>query len=90
MEHLPDEAHFQHLPHLLVDEVLSLQCFAPDLLLDGQCVRVYVQAVLDDLHGDPGHVRWLPHEHVSVSPEEGDEHAFLFFAQVSSNGHSLL
>jgi hypothetical protein len=34
--------------------------------------------VLNHLHEDPRHLRWLLDKHVYISPEEGDEHEFLF------------
>jgi hypothetical protein len=90
MENLLDEARFQHLSHLLADEVLPLRCLTADFLLGRPCFRVHGTAVLDHLPGDSGDIRRFPCKHVGVSPEEGDEHTFLFFAQLCSNCHRLL
>jgi hypothetical protein len=43
---------------------------------------VDLQMVLNHLHGDSGHLRRFPGEHVDICPEEGDERAFLFLSQV--------
>jgi hypothetical protein len=45
--------------------------------------------VLDQLPGHPWHVRWLPHEDVSVSSEEADERVFLFRVEARPDGGSL-
>jgi hypothetical protein len=45
--------------------------------------------VLDHLHGDPRHLRWLPCEHVGICLEEGDEREFLFFLQITRNASGL-
>jgi hypothetical protein len=52
-------------------EVLSL----------GGSFSVDIESVLDQPPGHPWHVRWLPHEDVSVSPEEADECIFLFWVE---------
>jgi hypothetical protein len=57
MKDFPDETCFQHLPHLLADEVLPFRCLTPDFLLDGPHFWVHGQAVLDHLLGDSGHIR---------------------------------
>jgi len=90
MKNFEDEARIQHLQHLLADEVLPLRCLAPDLLLDGSCVGVHGQSVLDHLPGDTGHIQWFPREHVGINPEEGDERAFLFFTQLGPDRDHLL
>jgi hypothetical protein len=43
----------------------------------GCSFRIDVEGVLDQPPGHPWHVRWLPREDVSISPEEA-EHVFLF------------
>jgi hypothetical protein len=45
--------------------------------------------VLDQLPGHPWHVCWLPREDVSVSPQEADEHVFLFGVEARPDGGSL-
>jgi hypothetical protein len=45
--------------------------------------------VLDHLLRDPGHIERLPCKHVDVSPEKGDERAFLFVAQVTADPDDL-
>jgi hypothetical protein len=45
--------------------------------------------VLDQLPGHPWHVRWLPREDVAVSPEEVDEHVFLFGVEAGPDGGDL-
>jgi hypothetical protein len=47
-------------------------------LLFGHGLWVYIQTMLDQFPGHPWHVRWLPHEYVSVSPKKTDEREFLF------------
>jgi hypothetical protein len=46
---------------------------------------VHLQMILNHLPGDPRHLRWLPGKHVHISPEEGDEHEFLFAVQMPCN-----
>jgi hypothetical protein len=45
--------------------------------------------VLDQPPGHPWHVRWFPSEDVSVSPEEADEHVFLFRVETRPDHGSL-
>jgi hypothetical protein len=45
--------------------------------------------MLDQLPGHPWHVCWLPCEDVAVSPEEVDEHVFLFGVESRLDGSSL-
>ena len=45
--------------------------------------------MLDHLPRDPGHIGRLPCKHVDVSPEEGDERAFLFAVQVTADADDL-
>jgi hypothetical protein len=45
--------------------------------------------VLDQPPGHPWHVRWLPSEDVSVSPEEADERVFLFRVKARPDRGSL-
>jgi hypothetical protein len=46
--------------------------------------------VLDQPPGHPWHVHWFPCEDVSVSPEEADEHVFLFRVKTRLNHGSLV
>ena len=78
MAHFMDEAGLEELLNLLLDDVLALQRLSVHLLSDGPCIRVYGQVVLNHLPRDPGNIRRLLGEHISVCPEEGDEHEFLF------------
>ena len=75
----------KELTDLLPDKLLAFGRLPPDLLLHRVCVRSHSQVVLNHLPRDPGHVGWPPCKHVGVSPEEGDECAFLFAAQVTAN-----
>jgi hypothetical protein len=45
--------------------------------------------VLNQLPGHSWHVRWLPREDVAVSPEEVDEHIFLFGVEAGPDGGGL-
>ena len=45
--------------------------------------RAYFQH--DQLLGHPWHIRWFPHEYVSVDPKEVDELEFLFVTQTRSD-----
>jgi hypothetical protein len=83
------EAGVQQLPNLLSDEVLPLNGLSPRLLTHRFGIRVDLQMVLDHLPGDPGHLRWLPCEHVVIFLEEGDEREFLFFLQITRNASGL-
>jgi hypothetical protein len=51
--------------------------------------RVDIELMLDQLPGHPWHVRWFPHEDVSVSLEEVDEHVFLFRVEARPDGGGL-
>jgi hypothetical protein len=39
---------------------------------------VYIQTMLDQFPRHPWHIRWFPHEYVSVNLKETDECEFLF------------
>jgi hypothetical protein len=54
----------------------------PQLLLDGFCLGVDVQGVLDPVSRYTGHVQWFPSEHAYVLSQEPDEHVFLFGVKV--------
>ena len=71
------------------DDILALQSLPAHLLPNGPRIREYGQVVLDHLPRDPGHVGWLPCKHISVCPEEGDEHEFLFGVKRSAHLHGL-
>jgi hypothetical protein len=75
---LAEEAGVEQLLDLFTIEVLSLHGLLPQLLMERPHVDVNLEFVLDHLPRDPGHVRWLPGEHVDISPEESDECKFLF------------
>jgi hypothetical protein len=45
--------------------------------------------MLDQLPGHLWHVRWIPREDVSVSPEEVDERVFLFQVEARHDGGGL-
>ena len=89
MEDLSDKSGVKELADLLLDELLALRRLPPDLLLHRAGVRAHHQVMLDHLPRDPGHVRRLPGKHVCVVPEEGDERAFLFAAQVTADPNDL-
>src|SRR5207244_889233 len=78
MTNLADEADSEQLVNFEPNDVLALQSLSAHLLPDGPRIREYGQVMLDHLPRDPRHVRWLPCKHISVCPEEGDEHEFLF------------
>jgi hypothetical protein len=80
---LPYEASVKQLFDFFTDEVLPLNRLLLGPLLDRSGVRVDLQMVLIHLPRDPRHLRWLPGKHVYISPEEGDEHEFLFAVQIT-------
>ena len=80
-----DEAGIKELAYLLPDEFLALGRLPPDLLLHRPCVGAHSKVMLDHLHRDLEHIGRLPCKHVDVSPEEGDERAFLFATQVTAD-----
>ena len=84
-----DEAGVKELTYLRTDELLALGRLPPDFLLHRACVRAHNQVVLDHLPRDPGHIGRLPCKHIDVSPEEGDERAFLFVTQITANSDDL-
>src|SRR5881394_1857223 len=89
MTNLADEAGSEQLVDLELDDVLALQSLSAHLLSDGPRIRGYGQVVLDHLPRDPGHVGWLPCKHISVCPEKGDEHEFLFGVERPAHLHGL-
>src|SRR5438132_1952960 len=89
MTNLADEVGLEELVDFKPDDILALQRLSAHLLPDGPRIRRYGQVVLDHLPWDPGHVRWLPCKHISVCPEEGDEHEFLFGVKQPAHLHSL-
>jgi hypothetical protein len=75
---LPYEAGVEQLFDLFTNEVLPLNGLLSGPLLDRSGIGVDLQMVLNHLPRDPRHLRRLPGKHVNISPEEGDEHEFLF------------
>jgi hypothetical protein len=86
---LPYEASVEQLFDLFTDEVLPLNGLLPGSLLDRSGVRVDLQMMLYHLPRDPRHLRWLPGNHIDLSPEEGDEHEFLFAVHITRDTGSL-
>src|SRR5207237_7622022 len=89
MTNLADEAGSEKLVDFEPDDILALQRLSAYLLSDGPRIRGYGQVVLDHLPRDPGHVGRLPCKHISVCPEEGDEHEFLFGVERPTYLHGL-
>ena len=89
MEDLSDEAGVKELADLLPDELLALGRLPPDLLPHRSCVGAHSKVVLDHLPRDPRHIGRLPCKHVDVSPEEGNERAFLFVTQITADPDDL-
>jgi hypothetical protein len=86
---LPFEASVEQLFDFFTDEVLPLNGLLLGPLLDRSGIGVDLQMVLNHLPRDPRHLGWLPGKHVDISPEEGDEHEFLFAVQITRNMGSL-
>jgi hypothetical protein len=86
---LPYEASVEQLLNFFMDEVLPLNGLLLGPLLDWSGVGVNLQMVLNHLPKDPRHLRRLLGKHVDISPEEGDEHEFLFAVQITQNTGSL-
>jgi hypothetical protein len=80
---LPYEASVEQLLDFLTDEVLLLNGLLLGPLLDRSGVGADLQMVLNHLARDPRHLRRLSGKHVDISPEEGDEHEFLFAVQIT-------
>ena len=89
MEDFSDKSGVEELADLLADKLLALWRLPLDLLLHRAGVRTHSQVMLDHLPRDPGYIGRLPGKHVHVSPEEGDERAFLFAAQVAADTDNL-
>src|SRR6187399_896392 len=49
-------------------------------------MRTNSKLVLNYLPGNAGDVRWLPCKHIDIRPQEGNEHAFLFVVERSTDG----
>ena len=79
----------EQLFYLLPDKILPLHGLLPRLLLHRPRVGADLQAVLNHLPRDPGHVGWLPDKDVDISPEEGDEREFLFIPQTRTDASGL-
>jgi hypothetical protein len=79
---LPYEASVEQLLDFFTDEVLPLNGLLLGPLLDWSGIGVNLQIVLNHLHRDPRQLRRLPGKHVDITPEEGDEHEFLFAIQI--------
>jgi hypothetical protein len=80
---LPYEAIVEQLFDFFTNKVLPLNGLLPGPLLDRSGVGVDLQMVLNHLPRDPKHLRRLPGKHIDISPEEGDEHEFLFVIQIT-------
>jgi hypothetical protein len=86
---LLNEAGIGQLLDFFTDEVLPLNGLLLGPLLDRSGIGVDLQMMLNHLPRNPGHLRWLSGKHVDISPEEGDEHEFLFTVQITRDTSSL-
>jgi hypothetical protein len=86
---LPDEAGVEQLLDLFTNEVLLLNGLLLGLLLDRSGIKVDLQMVLNHVLGEPRHLWQLPGKHVNISPEEDDEHEFLFTIQIACDAGGL-
>jgi hypothetical protein len=86
---LPYEASVEQLCDPFTDEVLPLYRLLLGPLLDRSGIEVDLQMMLNHLPRDPRYLRWLPGKHIDISPEEGDEHEFLFAIQITRDMGSL-
>jgi hypothetical protein len=77
------EADVEQLLDLITNEVLLFNRLLLGPLLNQFGIGVDLQMVLNHLTGDLGHLRQLLGNHVDISPEEGDEHVFLFAIQIT-------
>jgi hypothetical protein len=84
-----DEASVQQLQDLLTDEILLLNGLSLRFLTHRFGVTVDLQMVLDQLPGDPKHLRQFPCEYVGIFLEEGDERDFLFLLQITRDASGL-
>jgi hypothetical protein len=86
---LPHEASIKQLLDLFIDEVLLHNRLLPGPLRDRSGIRVDIQMVLNHLPRYPEDLRQLLGKHVDISPEEGDEHEYLFAVQITRDTGSL-
>jgi hypothetical protein len=78
VEYFLDEPCTKELHDLLANRLALLVIEAAKTLFHWFRSRLDVRFVLGNLSRDPLHVGGFPREHVEVSFEEVDEHAFLF------------
>jgi hypothetical protein len=78
MNHFFNETNREELSYFLFNCFMLVVSKSSKALLFGHSLWVYIQTMLDQFPRHPWHIRWFPHEYVSVSSEETDEREFLF------------
>jgi hypothetical protein len=89
MDYFFNESSREEFSYFLFDGLTLIMGKPSQALLFGHGLRVYIQAMLDQLPRHPWHVRWFPREYVSVSPKETDKREFLFLIQVCADDGGL-
>jgi hypothetical protein len=80
MDHFLDEASREEFSYFPFNRLTLVVSKPSKALLFRHSLWVYIQTMLNHLPGHPWHIRWFPHEYLSVSPKEADEREFLFLA----------
>jgi hypothetical protein len=78
VEDLPNEARSEKPCDLFGDRLPPVLHKMQEALPDQYGIRPYIEGVLGEFPGYPGHVGGFPREDVFVCPEELDERAFLY------------
>jgi hypothetical protein len=80
--HLFDKTGYKKSCNFYPNSLLFVLPEPPQLLLDGFCLGVDVQGVLDLVSRYTGHVRWFLSEHAYILSQEPDKRVFLFGVKV--------
>jgi hypothetical protein len=78
MDYFFNESRHEKFSYLPFDGLTLIVSKPAQALLLRHSLWVYIQTMLDQLLGQPWHIRWFPCENVSVSPKKADEREFLF------------
>jgi hypothetical protein len=78
MDYFFNESDREEFSYLPFDCLMLIVGERSQALLFRHSLWVYIQAMLDQLLGQPWHICWFPRENVSVSPKKADEREFLF------------
>jgi hypothetical protein len=73
MDYFFNEASRKEFSYFLFNCLTLVVSKPSKALLFGHSLWVYIQTMLDQFPRHPWHIRWFPHEYVSVSPKETDD-----------------